>query len=206
MRGKNSLPTNLCRRFYVLDLMALVAGTAGGLALAKVCWEVTANARYHQGSALAVITPSDILDWPLDVSVPFFAAGAWPIMSAWTLTLLALRLGRCSTEPSGLMKQPGMAASVAAASIITLMSILLPLCFWFQGYGGEMLVARAATRLTYDLPPLVGASVLGAWLTLVWSDRFRLELSGVHWTERIVEAGWIVLAVFALWVKHGPDW
>jgi hypothetical protein len=107
------LPMTTGRKFLLSDAIVLVAATATGLAVVRP---------YYATMRL--------LDWtpPIPQAAPFngWIKGLWgclilaaPLVTAWTLAILGLRLRRPRDRWSRLVRQPGLVAGLMAALVLS---------------------------------------------------------------------------------------
>ena len=193
------MPAPRCRPFTVLDAMILVAATAGGL-----CWldeNALDNIRAAWRGEIAP-TPAWLEYSGLGVRV---AAPAW---FAWTVALGLLRLRAPRPPLRRLRRQPGL---LAAATIVGLF-LLLCGCNWGQslwslaegrlddGFPWNPFSPNLAWQLLFFGP----TAVIGGWLTLFLSGRWRPEPGWIDRSARFLGWGWIACVVLrpTLWGQY----
>lgn len=184
-----------CRRFTISDALILVAATAIGLSQVR---GILGDLGWFNWS-----------QWKLeqhDYTLKLFAV-AVPILTAWTVAFLLLRLLRPRPGLRRLVRQPGMAACYAVLiplllilayavtiSLFTSESMyqpdtsLMPL-FWFT--------SESAYQPDTSFMPLFGNSeamasaVIGAWLMLWLGGLGRAEPGWIDRIGRIIGVLWI---------------
>jgi hypothetical protein len=172
-----------CRKFTLSDAMILVAGTAFSLAISpflahpianliewlpRLCKEATAHTSYlfeHWPAFWAAIR------FPL-IQCLWFSCGSIELyVLGMTLPFLALRLKRPRPALRGLLRQPGMVASLAIVlGLIWVAAYLDYLFFFFQSH-------MHLTRSTG-----VGGTVAVAWAILTLGRRWQAEPG---WIDRL---------------------
>lgn len=184
--------TRTPRKFTILDGMILVAAVALGFAIRRAAEEMIAQYSFN--------------NYYLYRTFPYrLIEAVVPFLATFTLGVLAMRLRRPRPRWRPLLRQPGMAASVAAT--IPIAMALYDLWTWMrflddpEASVAEGSVAHATYGFFIDAPTLgelygaygtaVGAWVLGAWLILALSGRLRAEKSGIDRLGRLVGLAWL---------------
>lgn len=183
------MPKEPDQRFNLLDWMILVAGVALGF------WVTPEDMRLGIQTAVEVTLRSRsvpiVASWASGIVIHF----GQPIAAVATLTILALSL-RTRTSLRRLTSRPGFVACLAAMIAVGIGTSLnlglrpynfnteLPLGFWVQ------LSVQRALMLRGGEP---GFAVLGAWLILVLSGRWRSQPVVLDGCGRILGAFWIAL-------------
>jgi hypothetical protein len=180
--------------------------------------------------ALALFRPyyaaMDPLRWtgPIDPATPFIgkmagASGclvrAFPLLIAWTLSILVLGFRRPRPCWARLVRQPGLVAAFVAAAILTWRLIgFATMCArvignvsvaaWqprhFQGFGcfigGNPGLLLFDTDHFVNTMAMIGAAVAASWLLLLVSGQWRPERS---WNDRFGRVlGWYWIAILPL--------
>jgi len=197
------------RKFLLSDAIVLVAATAVGLAVFK--------------PYVAALGP---LRWtgPIGPATQFIGliAGLWgclirafPLVMAWTLAILGLRLRRPRARWSRLVRQPGLVAGLVAALVFAWrMAGFATMCArvigdpglavfnvrFTGGIGG--FVAGPPGCLVFDMDhfvntmAMIGVAVASSWVLLLVSRQWRPERS---WVDRAGRAlGWFWIAILPL--------
>lgn len=183
--------TQVPRRFGLFDAVILLVPTA--LAL----WII------RSGPALLELVARNS-------SINYNLANWWQAMefaqtlcalalAGFTVALLVLRLRRPRPARLRLWRQPGAAALLASASVLGLMTA-----------GSAVLLARVGWPSIDDLIwnngaplfPLPGAAVLGVWITLAASGRWKAERSWIDRSGRAAGAAWVLLFGLSLGLHY----
>ena len=172
------------RPFTLLDLLILVAATGVGLGAMR------AMSPDHD-MYIASYTPIPPPTWPNWVSVVVLGWAFYlsPLLAAWTLGILGLRLRR--PRPRRLALQLGWVAccsataGIAAGAVMTLVGIL----------------GRFGVIHYFDLVPYpVGVAVLAAWAQLAASGLWRPRGDWVDRAGRVIGMAWMAM-VPLLWAR-----
>ena len=161
-------------RLSLADLMMLVAVAGAGLALFRPYLTAFIEKRFHYSSP-----------WFRTIEITY---GAWSIVAAgWMILLLVLRYRRPCPHRGRLARRPGHVACCAAAVALVV--------------GGlQELVQLASPRpdIPFSFQTLwiivsmrVGPTVLGAWLLLALSGRWRADRGWMDRLGRLLGCCWI---------------
>jgi hypothetical protein len=168
------------RRITLLDLLILVAATAVGLALLRVC--------------MSVLTTETLSNQPGALIRSYIIRAesyAVALLAPWSVALLVLSLRRPRLPFARLARGPGFIACAAATSG---MAIHLTLCLaQFLRIGRPTLNAVSAWSITHEFVNNASMMIAGSWLTLALGARWRRETNWVGWAGRILGLGWIGL-------------
>ncbi|MDB5352456.1 MAG: hypothetical protein JWN86_3703 [Planctomycetota bacterium] len=176
------------RRFTILDGLSLVAATAVGLGISR-----------------AVIAPmvggfpTSLPDLKMAALVLLIAM--LPVVWAWTLALIPLRLRGPRPSYRRLYRQPGWTAAIA-----TLIGPLGEMCRW-----AWFILLPFGSSIRFDLPfapfdvfrrllPPIGLAVALAWTLLFLSGGWRAEPSWIDRLGRGLGAMWILGLPFLFWL------
>jgi hypothetical protein len=170
------MPRQPHRRFLISDGMILIAATAIGIALTR--------AILPELDKLRTGSPPGLRSYFL---VQYALTVVIPTLSALTLALLLLRLKKPRPRLRRVFLQPGAAACAVATCVMTLETILqlalravgsraMPFQFTFMGYAGPASFA-----------------ILGGWLSLALTVRWRPEPSWLDRAGRAAGATWLVI-------------
>lgn len=181
------------RRFTLFDAMALIAAAAVGLAAS----------RGWAGVSDPSILDRQVEDGPLRWLAPATrqVVLGWPVVAAWTLALVALRLRRPRPAGRRLFAAPGVAACLIASVVLVLqlanaaaywIYLMVKTGFQYVGSHGPMM---SIAMLPESASPSVGFAVLAAWLWLALTRRWRPERVWIDRAGRVVGCLWIVLAL-----------
>jgi hypothetical protein len=180
------LPSTLCRRFTLLDAMILVAAFAVGMALARIPAATYNHPWWYEGKPTYL---SVKICCVVNADIGF----TYPWAATASLTIVVLRLQGPRPPLRRVLQQPGMIACVVSllggllglgqlAKEISLASLPGGLAFahrWFwRAYVEKSCVA-----------------VVGAWMTLALSGRWRPERCWIDRAGRVAGAYWITVAV-----------
>jgi hypothetical protein len=200
------------RRFLLSDAIVLVAATAAGLAVVKP---------YHETMAL--------LDWapPIESAGAFsgWIKGLWgclvliaPVVMAWTLAILVLRLRRPRERWRRLVRQPGLVAGLMAAVVLgwrfvgfatmcvrvngrTSLSILTVRHGSLSGLWGGWPQRNLLFETDHFLDTMatIGVAVAASWMLLLASRRRCSEPSWIDRTGRALGWFWIATLPLTSW-------
>jgi len=185
------------RRITLFDVMALIAATAIGLAIARVGWPPQALGP----GATAPAAPSRPSGYKSRMAVmPTLQriAPAFSCMAAWSGALLASRLRPPRPRWRRLAGQPG---TIAAIATLLVWLIEAPPIVWLSWYDGRFgwssptRLAQVAANSTVMLGHHAGLAVAIAWLTLALGGRWRPERSWVDRSGRVLGVAWIASAI-----------
>ena len=186
------------RRFTLLDGMILVAATAVGYAgvhafasqimeedLSSILRETVSKGRFRDLAAILLLC-------------------ALPVLAAWTLALIPLRLLKPRPSFRRLGRQPGLMAGLSFAITTGFLAILAPI---FIVIASGKVISNGIVAGLIDtmneflgdfllIPPAVlGAAVLVSWTTLIVSRRWRAEPSWIDRLGRVFGVFWVVFAL-----------
>ena len=205
---------NTPRRFLLSDAIVLVAATAVGLFVFRPYYGVTSLDRT-----------------PPEPTAPFagWIACVWnwlvlasPIVMAWTLAILGVRLRRPRPRMRRLLRQPGFVAGLMAAAVLTLrLCGFASMCVRLVGQptlwiwsvrrtgGGGAFRGLPPGNLYFEADhflatmALVGVSVAGSWLFLLASGVWKPERGWIDRAGRVLGWFWIAtLPVTGWWDFH----
>jgi hypothetical protein len=174
------------RRFTLLDGMVLVAATAVGFS------GVNAFVREIVGedlSSILRVIQSKVM-WRESALALLLCA--LPVLAAWTLALIPLRLLKPRPRSHRLAREPGLMAGLSFAITTGFLAILAPIIRFGIGADDWDHILRGTFML---MPAAVGVAVLASWTTLILSRRWRAEPS---WIDRLGRAFGVFWVVFAL--------
>lgn len=178
------MPSRPDRKFTLLDLLILIAATAAGLGAMRALSPDHDNFT----APYSPISPPTWMNWGSVVALNW-AFYLSPLLAAWTLGILALRLRRPRPSLRRLAFQPGWVAccvatvGIAAGTVMTLIGV----------YG------RYGIGYYFDLVPYpVGVAVAAAWTQLAVSGRWRSEGSWIDRAGRVMGIAWLAI-VPLLW-------
>jgi len=180
----SSMPASTRRRITLLDLVILVAATALGFALLRVCitglGAQTLSRRAGAGTAGYITTAETY---------------ASALLAPWSLAVLVLSLRGPRPSFQRLARGPGFIASAAATTGVAL---YLTLCLAQSAMGKLTLNPGSIWRITDAFALYASLMVAGSWLSLALGARWRMETSWVGWAGRILGIGWIGLFLLGL--------
>ena len=201
------------RRFLLSDAIVLVLATAVGLAVVRPYY--------------ATMT---LLDWapPIPQAAPFngWIKGLWgclvlaaPLVMAWTLAILALRLRRPRDRWIRLVRQPGLVAGLMAASVLAWRLLGFATMYprvigrprlniltvrsgalsgiWGGGWPPDHLLFETDHFL--DTMAIIGVAVASSWILLLASGRWRPERSWIDRAGRVLGWFWIAALPLTSW-------
>ncbi|MDG3006866.1 hypothetical protein [Paludisphaera mucosa] len=184
------------RRFGLGDVMILVAAAGFGLAIARI----PLSAR---GSMLSWRPGAGPWGGRAIHLLMRLSAVIGPVVAALTVAAVVVRLRHPRPRLRRLVRQPGLVACVAAtiALAMTLVQIT-PTTIMAIGSG-------TLPAWMYDLRVFVarscGYSVVGAWLALSFSGRWRSERGWIDRFGRTMGVAWLVAVAMDLvtpWIEY----
>jgi hypothetical protein len=169
------------RKLTLADIMLLVAATAIGLAFTR---------------SLGHLPPGSLHQVAL----------ASPVLAAWSVAMLVLRLRQPRPRLSRLVKQPGaIACGLATLLVLTGGGILLVTAASGAaprgsrvGWGGTYWAPWWAGPM-HRLSITIGAAIVGAWVSEALGRRRRPEASWIDRFGRVLGAGWVLYFLVASW-------
>jgi hypothetical protein len=200
------------RKFLLSDAIVLVAATATGLAVVRP---------YYATMRL--------LDWtpPIPQAAPFngWIKGLWgclilaaPLVTAWTLAILGLRLRRPRDRWSRLVRQPGLVAGLMAALVLSWRLIgFATMCIriigrqelWIlnvrHGALSGALMGWPPRHLLFetdhylDTMATIGMAVASSWILLLMTGLWRPERSWIDRAGRALGSFWIMALPLTSW-------
>jgi hypothetical protein len=164
------------RRLSLVDLMLIVAAASVWMAVMRD-WEKRGN--------------SD--DWGLSsyrdlLAMLRFQLG-WLLMIA-SVTMLVIRLRGRRPRRRRLWRQPGLAAS-AGATLGILVGFAGSLAKWTVSANPQLWLAHIS-QFFFEARPFVAPGVLGAWLALSLTGRWRSERSAIDRLGRLLGLLWLL--------------
>ncbi len=168
------MKSRVCRSFGLLDAMILVAAVAGFFAASR-----------------------GILLWPNDPNdFPFWQqlGRRWGLLLLFlSVAMVLIRLAPPRPRCRRLWSQPGFTACVAALFGFAVNSSFTALRLHASLIGPE---AYTMTRFCEGWP-YAGPAVLGAWLALVLTRRWRAERGAIDRLGRLIGLLWLIELVFS---------
>jgi len=163
------LPQIPCRKFTLADIMILVAFTAGGLAMARHVSLPTSRDWWYV--------------YPMEKGSP--------VLAAWTVAVLALRLRTPRPAARRVFRQPGAAAGLVSVATLAVWAVIQAIEAYRNPQGYLTLIVFSGIG--------VGAAVLGAWLVLLVTRTVRPERGWIDRSGIAIGCGWISLMGISLW-------
>lgn len=181
------------RPFTLLDAMILIAAVAVGLVIVRATWpDWDFVLRHEVKGAIASSSRHGALGTRLFLGVQHFIHMALPMLAALSAAALCLRLRPPRPTTRRLVREPGYLASAIACLLVLLSTI------WMLG----MLVAAPSTvRPTvmfvthYDR---LGLGILGLWIGLLWTGRWRPRSSWIDRLGRSLGWAWIAIVIISM--------
>jgi hypothetical protein len=194
------------------DAVVLIAAPAGALALFRPYYAALGPLRW--GPPIGPAPPTTGWIW-----------GSWgclvrasPLVMAWTLAILVLRLRRPRPLWARLVRQPGLVAGLMAALVLiwrllgfaTLCARVLGdpgLAAWLPRHfdGRGCFIGGNPGWLLFDTDnflntmALIGTAVASAWILMFVSGRWRPERSWIDRAGRILGSFWIACLPLTSW-------
>jgi hypothetical protein len=176
----------LRRRFMLLDGMVLVAATAVGYAV------VHAFATQVLQEDLLSLLRGVVEDGRPGSLAAILMVCTVPVLAAWTLALIPLRLLKPRPRFRRLARQPGLVAAISFATAIAFLATLLLTIRILLGEGEWW---NSLGMIFMILPTAPGVAVLVSWATLIVSGRWQAEPSWIDRLGRVFGVLWIVQAL-----------
>ncbi len=176
------MPPSTRRRITLLDLLILIAATALGLALLRICMSgLRAQTLSRRPGSLAIsyITAAETY--------------ASALMAPWSVALLVLSLREPRPPVHRLARRQGF---IACAAPTTGLVLCLTLHLTQSAMVKLTLDAGSIWRITDTFAIYASLMVGGAWLAFSLGARWRNETNWVGWAGRILGIGWISLLLF----------
>jgi hypothetical protein len=178
------------RQFTFLDAIVLIAATAIGVALSREPWSILA------GNWPALIDHG-MDHWSIILEVLEEApAVVEPSLLAWSTAVFLLGLRPPRPRFRRLTRQPGWVACGLSLFPLVVHGViflsLLPIRGWPAFFNHSYLLG---TWLGVE----VGAAVVGAWLVLLFTRRWRAERNWIDRAGRVLGLGWILAFMVASW-------
>ncbi len=211
------------RRPTLFDVMTLIAATAIGLAISQLGWPrgmlpgappVTGTVTSNGVTvSFTTATPPASSGYPSRrwaAPVAQWTAPGFPVLAAWTGAYLASRLRAPRPRRRRLIRQPGLAAAVAALAVLIVEAPAVVGIAWLDGRFGwatPSRVAQVAANATVLLAHHAGLAVAVAWLTLALAGRWRAERGWIDRWGRALGCAWIAAGLLsAVLVDHVAWW
>ncbi len=177
------------RRFTLLDGMILVAATAVGYALVHVLERLIG-----EGDFLSLIREAWTGREFAKMALLLYLV-ALPVLAAWTVALIPLRLLKPRPRSRRMARQPGLMAGIAASMAIGFMGLVVGIMSvsmsWLIGGLDQVVMLQGVLML----PASLGLAVLVAWTTLLLGRRWRAEPSWIDRLGRIIGVAWVLLGL-----------
>jgi hypothetical protein len=176
------------RPFGLLDMMILVVVSAPSMVVLRERYE------HYRGPT----TPQ------VYRTVDAFYAGANTLLMAATLALAVMVLTRARSVP--MLAQPGPAACLAAAAaiVVTLARMSIKAYAMFSGTGNPFQFRYIYPHIVSGWSVRVGFAVLGAWVAVLLTRRWRPRHSWLDRAGRALGWAWIAIDLLHLllpWVE-----
>ena len=176
-----------CRSFTISDAMVLVAATAVGMAGNRWAgWSIPLRLPAAESRSLrfaALIEEAEL--------------ACLPMLAAWTMAFLFIRLRRPRTSHRRLVRQPGMLACYSALLGMAIFAVWIlimlglhsvtPNGYWFLRGGNFISNAER-----------IGFLVIGAWFAMTMVCGWRPIASWIDRLGRVLGLGWISTISFNL--------
>jgi hypothetical protein len=188
------------RRFTLLDAAVLIAATAVGLSIYRAAELEKQRLALFDVSAFRPVWGWRGAVWDMRAD----SERILPLLLPWSIALLTLRLLRPRPRVRRLAQQPGLVASVCATLAFGLLATWLVLPagsgravpgylednfdYWFP--TPHLWALPDAFRAGYAAP-LVSFTILGGWVGLALSGRWRPEPSWIDGVAQLVGLLWI---------------
>jgi hypothetical protein len=166
----------------LFDLLALIAATAAGLALVRIC-------KSGLASMTLASAPGALARSRVTADVTYASC----LLGPWSVALLALHLRGPRASLRRVARGPGFVACAAATAAIALYSAECAIQF---GFGKLTLNPASMWRITRSFAHYAPLMIEGAWLCLALGKRWFTETSWVGWARRGLGIGWIGVQVF----------
>jgi hypothetical protein len=185
--------------FRIIDMVALIAATALGLAAIRAY----ATAPTWLGASAGTIygyNPSSRASFLKDGY--FLSGSASALLLAWSFALLWCGWRQGQRRVGKIVERPGLLACSVAILIVPFY-FFFPITFEIAAPRGadvlfpEMTVGFAIGLFLGFLRHKVGACVLLAWVALVACQNWRKPHGWVEWAGLAVGIGWI-----SIWLTH----
>ena len=167
------------RRFTLLDAMVLVAATAVGIA----------------GARLYLAAAAELVSARVSSVIYFRIDAVSPCLSAWSVALIALRLGPPRPPLRRLVLQPGIAACLVAAVALPFTAADDRLGHFAQ--SEPWYSHRFIYDLCIGLPRTAATGVAMTWLVIGLGGRWRRSSDWLDLAGRMLGVAW--LAIYLAW-------
>jgi hypothetical protein len=196
-------PAAIRRRFRLVDAMILVAATAIGCGTIDLLSRATVGGLspldgfdevrefFHQ-------SPGEIGGEGVAYFFAMISVLVSPIVAAWTLALLPIRLIDPRPRWRRVACQPGMMAACASAFAIAGIGLLI--CGLVLVCGSKSDAGLIVESAHGSAPMFVGLAVSISWMTLLVGRRWRAERSWVDRFGRAVGCFWIASGLLLIFV------
>jgi hypothetical protein len=173
-----------CRRFTILDAMIMLAAASLGVAIGRGQWSHLAHLRPRNWDS-----PTSWAYGQYEIIMGFLWAVV-PLLAAWTIALLAIRLRHPRRRLRRAIREPGTAATVVssfslavslATYTLSVLNFRKPMSWSIDG----------AIEHLFMLHNRHGCYVLGAWAVLVFCGRWKPERCWLDHLGRMLGASWI---------------
>jgi hypothetical protein len=187
--GGSTVPVRVIRKFGLLDAMILVAAIA--------LWS----------AALRYFGPAT--NWGNWVSIWVFSGGGWLrvlqrqtglLLFILSIAMVLIRLRSPRPKRLRLWRQPGMTGCAAAIMGVLVYAISEAL----SQLGGRQEWDRFLTGAFWYQWPYAGPAVIGAWLALIFTRRWRAEPGSIDRLGRLIAMCWLI--EFLLAEMPGRRW
>jgi hypothetical protein len=199
----NVTRASIRRRFRLLDAMILVAATAIGFGaigwLARLSGVSVLDARDEVSETL----PQQGRQITAEAIATFCAMGAGlvtPLIAAWALALIPIRLISPRPRWRRLASQPGTMAVCSSVVVLAALGLLITCALLVPGGGYDASVVAAFAEGTLVLSPVFfGLTVAATWMSLLLGRRWRAERSWVDRAGRALGCFWIVAGLLVIY-------
>ncbi len=178
------------RRFTLLDGMILVAATAVGYALVHVLERLIG-----EGAFLSLIREAWTGGGMFSSMALVLYLIILPVLMAWTVALIPLRLLKPRPRFRRATCQPGLMAGIAVTLAIGFMGLVVGILSismsWLIGGLDQVVMIQGVLML----PASLGLAVLVTWTTLLLGRRWRAEPSWIDRLGRIIGVAWVLLGL-----------
>jgi hypothetical protein len=175
------------RRFTLLDGMILVAATACGCAV-----DAWINSLGHvQDTDVMQVFASWLQERRYGELTLVVLIMVMPVLAAWTLVLVPLRLIAPRPSRRILASQPGWMACCAFAVALAFAATMIGGFLAIKG----IIDASMLVELIPMLPLSIAPAILTAWMSLVLGRRWRPEPSWLDRSGRALAVFWVLMGI-----------